>query len=73
MQVAWFGESDNPKMEFVPKIDEINSTTKINYEKNYDEEALVEVLMAKTLDENQFSSSLKCSTETLIECFNTLN
>ena len=60
-------------MEFVPQIDEINSTTKIHEEENYDEEELVEVLMTKSLEENQFASSLKCSTETLMECFNTLN
>ena len=63
-------------MELVPKIHEINSTTKIQEDENYDEEEFLEVLMTKTLDENQFASSLtslKCSTETLMECFNTLN
>ena len=63
-------------MEFVPKIDEINSTAKIHEKENYDEEELVEVFMTNSLEENQFASSLKslkCSTETLMECFNTLN
>ena len=60
-------------MVFDPKIDEINSTTKINEENQYDEEEFMEVLMTKTFEENQFSSSLKCSTETLMERFDTLN
>ena len=46
-------------MEFVPKIDEINSTTKIHEEENYDEEELVEIFMTNSLEENQFASSLK--------------
>ena len=60
-------------MESVQKVDEINNTAKISEEEKYNEEEFIEVFMAKTFEENQFSSSLKCSTETLMECFNTLN